>query len=339
MRIPSFRRLAAAGAFALFASPVFAEPEKTTAACHGSDMLAEFESNEPTLYKQLIEDARHLENAQALLWRVEKDGGPPSFLFGTVHLSDPRVSNVSDKVNESLLKSKKLAVEVADLSDEAVAKAMVDAATLLVYTDGHTLNAALSEPEFKQVQDLVSKAGMPAELAGALRPWLVNMLLAVSECERKQVASGAAVLDMRLVAEAQKASIPVVGLETIKQQLGALAEVPDDQQIDMLKAGLKYADRTDDMMETLVQLYLKRQMGAAIPFQIAIAAKAGTPASAFDGFQKSLLVDRNARMRDSIKALIEAGPIFVAVGALHLPGKTGLVALLRDAGYTITPVE
>jgi uncharacterized protein YbaP (TraB family) len=31
--------------------------------------------------------------------------------------------------------------------------------------------------------------------------------------------------------------------------------------------------------------------------------------------------------------------VFISIGALHLPGKQGLVALLREAGYTVTPIE
>jgi uncharacterized protein len=115
--------------------------------------------------------------------------------------------------------------------------------------------------------------------------------------------------------------------------------VPEDQQVAMLKVGLKYIDRSDDIMETLVQMYVKRQVGAAMPFQLALAAENGVPASAFDGFQKTLLVDRNVKMRDAATPMLEKGNVFIAVGALHLPGETGLVSLLRERGYTVTPVE
>jgi uncharacterized protein YbaP (TraB family) len=180
---------------------------------------------------------------------------------------------------------------------------------------------------------------MPENAAVVLKPWLISMLLATSDCERKQVASGAKVLDLKVAAEAQKDGLTVTGLETIEKQLSALASIPNDQQIAMLKVGLKYADRSDDLMETLVQMYLKRQIGAAMPFQLALAAEAGVPASAFDGFKKILLTDRNAGMRDAALPLLDKGHAFIAVGALHLVGPAGLVALFRERGYTVTAVE
>ena len=323
------------------AAPILAHAETPAAAvaCQGTDMIAEMASKDAELYNSIIADAKKLENTESLLWKVEKPGQAPSYLFGTVHLSDERVTVLSDKVKGALHTSKQLAVEVADLSQEAVTKAMANAAGLLIYTDGQTLSSKLTAAEFKQVEAVLSKSGLPGDMAPLLRPWLVSMLMAISDCERKRVEAGITVLDMKLAEEAKKDSIAIIGLETIEQQLGSLAEVPDDQQIQMLKSGLQFADRTEDMIETMVQLYLKRQMGAAVPFQMALAAKSGTPAAAYEGFQKSLLVDRNARMKDKVIPLIDKGGAFVAVGALHLPGKTGLVAGLRDAGYTITAAD
>lgn len=334
------------GALAVFGaqiaiSPVWAEPPATAPSetCKGTDMLADYATSDPTLYAQVMDATRGLENSEALLWKIEKQGLAPSYLFGTVHLSDPRVSAIPDKAQAALASVKGLAVEVADLSDTAMAKAMADSAPLLIYTGGQTLSDKLTDEEFKQVGALIVQSGLPSEAAAIMKPWIVNMLLSVSDCERKAQAEGTKVLDMQLVDEAKTRGLPVSGLETIEQQLASLAEIPEDQQIMMLKSGLKFADRTNDMMETLIQLYLKRQVGAALPFQLALAAKSGAPATAFDGLTKSLLTDRNVRMRDTMKPLIDKGPVLVAVGALHLPGRGGIVALLKEAGYTLTPAE
>lgn len=302
-------------------------------------MLAEMQTKSPDTYKTVMAESNALANTQAVLWKVDKPGVPVSYLFGTMHLSDPRIATLSPTVKDAIAHSKSVTLEVADLSDKAVAAAMAKMAALIVYTNGQSLKKELSNKEYKDVQETVAKAGMPGELAASMKPWLVSMLLATSDCERKQLAAGKTVLDLQVAAEAQKHGITITGLETIEDQLSALAAIPNDQQIAMLKVGLNYIDRADDMTETLVQMYVKRQLGAAMPFQLALAAQSGISPSVFDGFKKSLLIDRNARMRNAALPLLEKGDAFIAVGALHLPGPTGLVALLRESGYTVTPVE
>jgi uncharacterized protein YbaP (TraB family) len=310
-----------------------------TPACQGVDMLSEMQSKAPDIYQKVMAESNALPNTEAMLWKIEKPGIAPSYLFGTMHLSDPRIATLSPVVKDAITHSKSVTLEVADLSDKAVAAAMAKTAALIIYTDGKSLKSALTDQEYADVQKIVAKSGMPGELAATMKPWLVSMLIATSDCERKQLAAGKTVLDLQIAAEAQKDGIPISGLETIEDQLSALAAVPDDQQIAMLKVGLKYIDRADDMTETLVQMYAKRQIGAAMPFQLALAAQSGVPPSAFDGFKKTLLIDRNAKMRDAALPLLEKGNAFIAAGALHLPGPVGLVALLRQSGYTVTPVE
>ena len=98
-----------------------------------------------------------------MFWKVEKPGVAPSYLFGTMHLTDPRISELSDKAKDAIAHSKSVALEVADLSDKAVGAAMAKAQGLIVYTGGKTLNVQLSADEFKQVETVVRSAGMPAK--------------------------------------------------------------------------------------------------------------------------------------------------------------------------------
>lgn len=307
--------------------------------CRGTDMLGELKEKAPELHQKMETAAGSVINTEAVLWKVEKDGRPTSYLFGTMHLSDNRLTTLTPATMDAIKASKTVALEIADLSDTAMAGAMAKATNQVIYSDGSSLKAKLTDDEYKGVQGIVQKAGMPGEFAEMFRPWIVSMMLATSDCERKNVAAGAPVLDTRVGDEAKKLNIPVVGLESIEQQLGALANVPDDQQIQMLKVGLKYVDRTDDMMETLVQMYLRRGLGAALPFQIALAAKHGVPETAFEGFKQSLLIVRNKRMMETAAPMFEKGGVMIAVGALHLSGETGLVALARNAGYAVTKIE
>jgi uncharacterized protein YbaP (TraB family) len=208
-----------------------------------------------------------------------------------------------------------------------------------MFTDGRRLDTLLTKTEYDAVKSIIGRSGMPVDLAALFKPWIVTMILSVSDCERTKVQQGARVLDMKIAEIGKARGLEVVGLETIPAQFEALAAVPEQQQLDMLRASLKFADRTDDLMETLVQLYLGRKITAAMPFQIALAKEAGVSDQAFAGFQQKLLVERNEKMSAVAEPLLDAGGVFIAVGALHLPGENGLVALLRQAGYSVSPLE
>lgn len=307
--------------------------------CIGQDMYASAKTSDPALYESVSAAAKKTENTEAIFWKVEKTGVAPSYLFGTIHITDPRVTAMPAKAKAALDAAKTVALEFVGGEDAAAKSVMESAGDLLIYTDGRTLNAQLTPDEFERVKKLVEKYGLPGDAATLIRPWFVTMLLSVSECEKKKIASGALALDGRIEMDAKARGAELAGLETPASQLAAITSVPEDQQIQMLKAGLAYADRTNDTLETLIQMYLHRDIGAAMPFNIALAAKAGIPASAFDDFVRILLTERNAKMREGAVPLIEKGGAFIAVGAMHLVGPNGLVKLLRDQGYTVTADE
>ena len=340
----------AAAAVALVAAALLAAPLQASAAdpadavavadkCRGINMLAETQAKDPETYAKIMAQAAATENSGPLLWKIERAGRPTSYLFGTVHLTDERVTKLSPAVEQALSQSKTVALEVSDISEKATATVIAQSAPLVMFTDGRRLDGLLSGTEYDTVKRIISRSGMPSDLAALFKPWIVTMIMSVSDCERTSIQQGARVLDMKIAEVGKARGLQVVGLETIPEQLQALAAVPEPQQLDMLRASLKFADRTNDMMETLVQLYLERKISAALPFQIAIAKQVGIGNEAFAGFQEKLLTERNIKMRTTAEPLLQRGGVFIAIGALHLPGKQGLVALLRQAGYTVTPIE
>jgi uncharacterized protein YbaP (TraB family) len=323
-------------------APLAADPAKIATVpeqCGGKDMIEEMRIAEPDRHRRMMDDAAKIENGGALLWKIEKEGIAASHLFGTIHVSDARVTALTDTTKQALSQSKTVALEIANMSEVGMMAAMTKVPELLAYTDGTTLKAQLTESEYAKVQQLITKTGMPGDAAAVLRPWLISTMLAISDCHRAQMEAGKKALDEQLESTAKANGAAVVGLETAESQLAAMASLPNDKQVQILKAGLAYADRTDDMIETLVQMYIKRDITATMPFQLALAEKIGVNPNIYDDFIKILITDRNLKMREAAKPLLDKGNAFVAVGSLHLPGKTGLVALLREAGYTVTPVE
>jgi len=312
---------------------------KTVTTCSGVDMLTEMRVRAPHDYARLMAKSLRVKNGGAIFWRISKGDKPTSYLFGTMHLSDPRISKLPKAARTALKKAKVLALELEDLSQIAAARAISGAADLVVFKDGKKLSDLLSDKEFKLVQNKLSKLGIPVQMVPYFKPWIVSLLTAVSACERNRVKGGALVLDMTLAAQARKKGIPVVGLETLQSQLKAAASISLSEQLFSLRTSLAYSERADDMMETIVGMYLRRQIGAALPFQLYLAAKAGIPATSLKGLQQELIVKRNRKMRTRALPLLGKGGALIGVGALHLVGEDGLVALIRKAGYIVEPIE
>lgn len=310
--------------------------------CTGKNVLHELRDSDEAAHARVSAASSSTENANAILWKIEKEGAPPSHLFGTMHLTDDRINALSPAVTTALEGSRRLVLELEDLSPDSFMKALSGSpqmVALMLYTDGRRLDQSLDPEDSRKVIEILSRSGIPPGIGGMFRPWVATLLLSVSSCEQRRMAAGLLPLDARLAKDAEGRGIKAVGLETLESQFRALADVPEPDQVEMLKSSVRFHDRVDDMMETMIQLYLARELGAIWPLQIVLAEKVGARADAFDAAEQSLLVRRNIGMRDKALELLGEGHAFIAVGGLHLPGRQGLVALFREAGYTVTPVE
>lgn len=311
-------------------------------ACTGKNLLDELQATDAAAHTRVMEAAGATENATAILWKVEKPGVPPSYLFGTMHLTDERINNLSPAVTAALANSLRLVLELDDLSPGGFAKLLAGSpqlGSLMMFTDGRRLERMLPPDDFAKLRSVLVGAGVPEPATGMFRPWLATVLLAVSECEQRRVASGLLSLDANLAQQIKRRGSKPLGLETVEGQFRALASVPEGDQVEMLKAGIRFYHRVDDMIETMVQLYLRRQIGAIWPLQLALSEKVGVAPKVFDSAERAMLSVRNLGMRDKSLPILAEGDAFIGVGALHLPGKQGLVTLFRDAGYTVTAVE
>lgn len=310
---------------------------KTT--CEGQDLLALIAERDPETAARVKPDPSDARNDGAVLYEVTKEGLAPSYLFGTVHLSDPRVTALSPATTKALKSSKIFALEVAELSPAATAQAVAQASDLVLLENGKTIESYLSDDEFKIVADRLEQADTPVHLARRFKPWVISMIMAVSTCERQKIAKGGLVLDMKLAEIAREAGIPVVGLESIEDQLRAAAAVPLEDQIRLLRASIAYAERANDLRETVLQLYLDRKFSYAVPLQVVLAERAGLDGDILRAFRRDAIEARNRQMTELIDKLYAEGGAFVAIGSLHLPGENGVVALLRRAGYTVVGLE
>lgn len=326
---------------ALLAPVIAHAAPKTTApppACIGRDILTAMKATDPAGFAKIRAAADAVSNREAMLWRIEGKGQPASYLFGTIHSTDPRVTSLSPATVTAFASAKTVALEYigADVSRQK----MIELITAKgAFTDGNGLKDLLTPAENGVLRRTLAAEGIPAEGVHMLRPWLALFTLALPACEKKRTEAGVLFLDQRLERDGIAQGKRMVGLETVEGQIDAITGMQEPTQVWLLKATIATVPLRDDALEVLLRAYLARDIATTMPFTRHIVEKAGYDSSSLDVFEREIGTKRNYGMRDVALPLLQEGGAFIAVGALHLVGKEGLVALFREAGYTVTPVE
>jgi uncharacterized protein YbaP (TraB family) len=338
-RASVFAVLFLAVASALFApARARAETEKAVPACSGRDIFTAMKTSDPEGYAKIRAAADAVPNTGALLWRVEGKGRPASYLFGTMHSTDPRVTTLPPAVTAAFSAAKWVALEYDGREAGPASIESVFAAQGL-YHEGNGLKDALTPAEMATLGTALAAEGVPENVAHVLRPWFVVFALSVPACEKQRTAAGLLPLDKRLEADAVTQGKFLVGLETVESQIAAMAALPEDVQLALLRATVATVALRDDALEAMHQAYLRHDIAIAVPLSRRLAERAGHDPAALDVFERDLGVKRNYAMREGALPLLQQGAAFIAVGAMHLVGREGLVELVRSAGYTVTPVE
>jgi uncharacterized protein YbaP (TraB family) len=260
-----------------------------------------------------------------LLWKVEREGVAASYLFGTIHVSDPRVLEIPVAV-ESALRSSRLFVMEALFEPDAVARF----AGSMHFSDGTRLEDLAGRPLADRAQSLLLRFNVPAEAARSLKPWAAFLTL------NQPPADGGLPLDLLLMLRAREYGLPVEGLETLEEQAQAFGAFSDAEQVAMLRDTVCHFELVQAQIRRLVDLYLRRDVAAIIRLT---GEYAGSDRELAARMERVLIDERNARMVERLQPALRRGGAFAAVGALHLPGGGGILALLAKRGYAVSPMH
>lgn len=307
--------------------------------CSGDNLITRYATEDPEKLAKLEAEASAEANGKGTFWKIEKDGVAPSFLLGTMHMADSRIARLDGARGEAFDAAQTVVVENIEALDQAQASAaMLRFKDMTLYTDGSTLADRLDEETLALLRKAVEERSIPFSMAQVMQPWLVATMVALPACELVEKRAGKPVLDGLIANKAKTEGKNLVGLETIEEQFGAMAALPEDFHLEALKETLKMGDLAEDVMETMKQLYLSGDVGMILPLTKVVTPKSAASKD-YEDFEDRLITTRNRHMAERALAYLEEGNAFIAVGALHLPGETGLVAAFQNAGYTVSPVE
>jgi len=166
------------------------------------------------------------------------------------------------------------------------------------------------------------------------------MMLSIPPCALQLAAAGGG-LDKRLINAATDRTIPVVALEPFDTALGLFDGLSSDEQILMIRNALQVEQQSGDFLTTTADAFFAGESRLIWEFsrRIANAIPGATPEKTDADFahaEQTLMANRNIAWIPNIEAALKNGPVFAAVGALHLSGKDGVLALLERAGFTVT---
>ncbi|MGB3502930.1 MAG: TraB/GumN family protein [Mesorhizobium sp.] len=316
-----------------------ARAETEIPACKGADMLPEMAKDDAAGFARMQADAAATPNGVGLLWKVEKAGAEPSFLFGTMHMTDPRVVTLPTSAQTAFDAASTVVIETTDVLDQsAMTASLMASPELMMFTDGTTLTSLMSPDDAKVVEEGLAKRGIPAQAVERMKPWMLTSMLAVPACELARKAAGAPVLDVNLAEQAKVAGKEIAGLETAKSQIEAMASLPIEFHVEGLVETMKLGDRIDDVIETMIEIYKTEATGLFVPF-MRVASPDSASGDGYAVFEEKMITSRNVGMAKNSEPFLDKGKAFIAVGAMHLPGDQGLVELLRKDGYTVTRVD
>lgn len=325
---------------AFFASFGWLAPTVANAdeACVGSNLLVKLKSENPDLYEQVKLEAAKIENARSLFWKVEKAGVPTSYLFGTMHMADPEIATLGVDLKIALDQVDVVVVESTDALDPKKSQAAMAQVAHLTMLESGSLRDLVEDDLEDELASAVEARGIPMAVADRMQPWLIATTISLPICEIQRKRSGDIVLDAAVVAYGEDGGKEIAGLETVAEQLEAIASLPVDYHVSALEETLSSGSLALDMVRTLKDVYLDGNTGVVFPLMKAVMPKAGDGEGAAQ-FQEALVEKRNITMAERVQPILNEKSAFVAVGALHLPGETGLVALLREAGFTVSSLR
>lgn len=287
---------------------------------------------------------------QGLFWRATK-GDQTVTLLGTYHFDDPRHAATMAQFGPLIDKAAALLVEAGPEEEEKLGRAMAENPALILDSTGPTLPERMEKEEWDTLWKALELRGLPAVVTSRMRPWYVSMMLGISPCMMAQVKANGDTggLDHQLIARAQAANVPVRALEPWDTVFTLFQGMTPDEEIDMIRASMPAAEYADDYTVTLTDAYFSGDSWLIWEFgRFDAYENSGMTRAEVDHqmaqAQEKLMDQRNKAWIAPIEqaaadAAAQGRDIVVGFGALHLPGKNGVLALLQRDGWTITQVQ
>ena len=263
---------------------------------------------------------------KSLLYEISGNGlSQPSYLYGTIHIICKDDFVMTEATKQKFAEAQQVYLEL-DMDDP---KMMPEMMKSMYMTDGSTIKTLLSEADYQKVSQFF-KDSLKTNIGtmDKMKPFVLSSMTIP-----KLIACPSQSYEETFMKMAKSENKEILGLETVQEQFGALDKMGMKKQADMML--VKMVENWSEGKETLKQMiadYKNQDVEALLEDM----SKSKTSDA---NFQEDLLVTRNQNWIPKIQKITKEKPTFFAVGAGHLGGKKGVIALLRESGFTVKAVK
>ncbi len=259
----------------------------------------------------------------SLLWKISGNGlQEESYLFGTIHIICKSKFKMDDRIENAFKNTDKLALEI-NMADPDL---MSEMQQLSMNPGMKNIQDEFSEEDAASIDDfLKDNYGVGLAQLGILKPFVLSSMIMVKKLPCDEQSS----YEIFFMERAKEQEKEIAGLETVAFQMGIFDQIPQKSLIDELAKMINEPDGMEEF-DDMVAAYQNEDINALYTLI--------TKNEMFSEYGDILLKERNENWIPVIETIIREESTFIAVGAGHLGSESGVIELLRKAGYTIEPV-
>ncbi len=283
-----------------------------------------------------------------LFWVAEGKNGGKVYLLGSIHCADPETYRLPDKLMDAYLESDALAVECDILAYEKDFMAQMSMSQQMMYTDGSTIEDHIDPELYEAMVEFyednpsqqLSQMGYTTDMLKMFKPAMWMSVLEMIIYERADIDStlGIDYHFLNLAAAQHKKVIEVESVEFQNNMLTGFSDELFEWQLwsYVSTSADEQADGLREMFEGWCEGNPDYLVNSEPDYTGYSAEEIEYYQDLLEEYYTAMLIDRNVGMADVAEEMLEDGDnVFYVVGAAHMVGNDGVIALLKDRGWTV----
>ncbi|MCY4611232.1 MAG: TraB/GumN family protein [Gammaproteobacteria bacterium] len=272
--------------------------------------------------------------SEGVFWQVSKDGEIVGHILGTIHSNDERVTRIPKRVMDVFTNASAYAIEAFPGSELwNPYHGLQNIRGRMMLPGKQTLAEVAGEKLAQKVYTILKGNYVDEEFARRVKPWAAIHSLAIKSEHQGPI------VDQKLLDLAVLQDKELYQIESPEELLAAFYAMPMDSQVSLLQDKLRAFPEMRNTMEEIVLAYGREDLQAMMDLSTSFTDKDPSKRKHHEIYVKHAIDIRSVVMTHYMGAAFREGNVFIAVGALHLFGKNGVLSLLGQEFYGEYEVE